>query len=64
MTTKTTREIDSDPVLLRGGPMDGWYVKPNAPALRLGWGAEFGGWYEATAPNEDGIKTAEWRTVE
>lgn len=26
-----------DAVLLAGGPMDGWVVKPGAPALREDW---------------------------
>lgn len=26
-----------DSIVLRGGPMDGWVVKPDAPALQRDW---------------------------
>lgn len=30
-----------DSVTLRGGPMDGWTVKPDAPALQRDWRAKY-----------------------
>lgn len=57
------RHVGHDPVLLMGGPMDGWYVKPDAPALDPGWGelAGFPGWrYERTGPDENGVEEARW----
>lgn len=37
-----------DSVVLSGGPMDGWIVKPDAPALEPDWRAK---WIEETARN-------------
>ena len=36
-------------VVLRGGPMDGWIVKPDAPALEADWREH---WLEAQAEGE------------
>lgn len=54
-----------DSVVLRGGPMDGWIVKPNAPALRADWHET---WPEAVAAAntpgryvlDEGGKQARW----
>jgi hypothetical protein len=54
-------------VLLHGGPMDGWYVRSNAAALRTDWGL-IGG-YGAKAyikrggPDRYGITHADWRKI-
>ena len=32
-----THEVPTDSVRLEGGPMDGWIVKAEAPALRPDW---------------------------
>lgn len=33
----STALMRGEAVKLSGGPMDGWIVKPDAPALREGW---------------------------
>lgn len=38
---KRTASSDPDAVTLRGGPMDGWVVKPDAPALQPSWREEY-----------------------
>jgi hypothetical protein len=54
-------------VVLRGGPMDGWIVKPGAPALEPDWRAKYleaiaAGSYEAAhRPRLWGDATAEDR---
>lgn len=35
--TGTLKHPAPDSVVLAGGPMDGWVVKPDAPALRPDW---------------------------
>jgi hypothetical protein len=66
MTTKTT---DGDVIRLIDGPMDGYLVRPGAPALRKGWyktwpssvAVRFSpGRYEAAKPDEDGTRQARW----
>lgn len=53
---------DQRPVLLRGGPMDGWVVKANAPVLQPDW-VPFSqvreGQYSSPV-EEDGLLVAEW----
>lgn len=44
-------------VTLRGGPMDGWAVKPDAPALRPDW---YDGFLEAKAA---GLVWAPWESL-
>lgn len=53
------REAGSDPVMLKSGPMDGWYVPPEAPALKPDWRTD--GRYERTGQDIDGIEVAEWQ---
>lgn len=59
-------------VSLRGGPMDGWVVKPGAPALRPDWyrtwpsriAAAFApGRYAALAAGADGVTRAVWQAL-
>jgi hypothetical protein len=45
-------------VQLEGGPMDGWTVTSNAPALEPNWQPE--GRYERCGEDENGIPRAEW----
>lgn len=45
-------------VMLSGGPMDGWYVTPDAPVLEPDW-PEPGGRYELTA-SKQGVAQAKW----
>lgn len=48
-------------VMLRGGPMDGWFVKIDAPALRPEWGVPHGGRYEDAGRDKDGVRVADWK---
>jgi len=59
--------IAEDVVRLRGGPMDGWLVTPDAPALDSGWGATSGhpGWrYELVGTDDVGTPEARWTRQE
>lgn len=61
-----------DAVLLRGGPMDGWYVAPGAAALREDWhkfwpetiAAKWEpGRYVRKGQDDDGIEIAIWEEL-
>jgi hypothetical protein len=57
-----------DSVVLRGGPMDGWIVKPDAPALRADWhetwnvnvAPSLAGWLPGRYVRAADGKTAAW----
>jgi len=53
-------------VRLVGGPMDGWIVSPDAPALDPEWPAPepWKGCYVGIEPDEDGTPRAGWAVVE
>lgn len=60
-------------ILLEGGPMDGWFVKEDASALRRDWSDFWPGslrakWspgrYVRRGTNDRGVKIAVWREKE
>lgn len=63
-------------VVLAGGPMDGWVVKPTAKALDPGWHAEYSeamrrlgkvplpaGRYGAPVTGAAGVRTSTWQEL-
>ena len=60
--TKANARKSGDPVMLKGGPMDGYYVTKDAPALKAAWGVPHGGRYEVQDKTDrDGLVWARWK---
>ena len=53
-------------VMLNGGPMDGWFVTPTAPALDSTWGktSGFPGWAYVKTGKVDGVEQATWQVLD
>lgn len=57
---RRAKKSDGEGVQLEGGPMDGWFVTADAPALQPEWGAPHGGKYVHQGPDDAGIHKATW----